>query len=525
MKLKENLKKNKKKILFLKCILALLFPFALCLIYFLIRGISPLDIYVPASKNNDSLYYFKLVESVRYNLIPRGYFGFNESHAANLTFAAWSPLILLPWAAAGLILGWGFKSAVFINILLFAIAFAIFVLLTDLDTEKLLFLMVLYALFPSFFIHLMCILPEASIAGLMLIFLGIAYRISNSKNNGKKAENISYVFLIILSAFLTLLRPYMVVFFIVPIALAFKNKKKAFALVSIFMTVFSLAGYFIVAKLFTADYFTPLFDLGIIKLFLHGKFTEGFWSSVYVIRSMKNEIFAQCSDAFSYGLTSGTHYVLLLFEFVIVLFLVFFKKNKNVRIIAVTYLIAVAGLFSAIILLLQKSNEGGRHIWVFCILGLAVIVLFKEGYESVVPKLIICVLLAAFLLRGALVPTDYDVPFDDGNIEENVTAWEEIFEKENVALSDNIGYDNTVIWVFIDYADDKQVVTEYNGLYALPKGFGISCCTPDYVLNNFDMLESKYIFTYDGALVAEKCSEYNYRIVGRAGKSVMYARY
>ena len=525
MKIKEFFKVKKNKSLFVKCLIALLFPFVLCLIYFLVRGISPFDIYVPASKNNDSLYYFKLVEAMRYNLYPRGYFGFNESHAANLTFAAWSPLMLLPWAAASLIFGWGFRTAVFINVLLFAIAFAVFVFLTDLAIEKYLNLTIILAFFPSFFIHLMCVLPEAVIAGLMLIFLGLAYRISLDKNNGKKAENASFIFLILISAFLTLLRPYMVVFFLIPILLGFKKKKAVFGIVSIVLTLLSIAGYFIVAKLFTAEYFTPLFDLGIIKLFLHGKFTEGFWSSVYVIRNMKNEIFAQMEDAFAYGLTSGTHYVLLSFEFVAVLFLTFFKKNKKVRVIAITYLIAVAGVISAIVLLLQKANEGGRHIWVFCIIGIAVIVFFKEGNESHVPKLLIAALLVVFMIRGAVTPTDYDVPYDDRNVKETVTAWEDIFEKENVALSDNTGYENTVIWVFIDYVDGKQVVTEFNGLYALPKGFGISCCSPDYVLTYFDNLQSKYIFTYDGALVAEECEEYGYRIVGKYGNSVMYERY
>ena len=246
---------------------------------------------------------------------------------------------------------------------------------------------------------------------------------------------------------------------------------------------------------------------------------------MYVFRDMKKEIFAQIADAFSYGLTSGTHYVLLIFEFVTVLILSFFKKNRQLRIISITYLIAVAGVLGAIVLLLQKANEGGRHIWVFCILGIALIVLFKEGHESNVPKLIIAALFVTFIIRGASVPSDYDVPFDDRNIKENVSAWEDIFEKENVSLSDNTGYENTVIWVFIDYVDGKQVVTEFNGLYALPKGFGINCCSPDYVLDCFDSLQSKYIFTYDGALVSEKCEEADYRMIGRYGKSVMYERY
>ena len=524
MKLKEFFKEKKNKKILLKCIIALLFPFVLCLLYCLLRGISLFDIYVPASKNNDSLYYFKLVEAVRYNLYPRGYFGFNESHAANLTFAAWSPLMLLPWALASFIFGWGFKSAVFINILLFAIAFAVFVFLIDPEIEQYLNITIIYALFPSFFIHLMCVLPEAFIAGLLLIFLGLYIRISSDKN-GKKADVASFVFMILISAFLTLLRPYMVVFFMVSAVLAFKKKKVIFGIASIILSVLSLAGYFIIAKFFTAEYFTPLFDLNIIKLFLHGKFTEGFYTCVYAVRTMKKEIFAQMSDAFSYGLTSGTHYVLLFIETIAVFILAFFKKNKSMRVMAFTYVIASLGVLGAIVLLLQKANEGGRHIWVFCILGIALIALLKEGFESNLPKLIITTLFVVFIIRGAAVPTDYDVPFDDRNIKENVEAWEDIFEKENVTLSDNTGYENTVIWVFIDYVDDSQVVTEFNGLYALPKGFGISCCSPDYVLTNFDSLQSKYIFTYDGALVADKCEEYEYKLVGKFGKSVMYERY
>jgi len=524
MKIKELLKEKKNKKLLLKCMIALFFPFVLCLLYCLIRDISLFDIYVPASKNNDSLYYFKLVESVRYDLYPRGYFGFNESHAANLTFAAWSPLMLLPWTVAGFIFGWGFRSAVFINILLFALAFTVFVFLTDLEIGQYLNITIIYALFPSFFIHLMCILPEAFIAGLLLIFLGFYIRISNDKNS-KKTETVSFVLLILISVFLTLLRPYMVVFFIVPCVLAFKKKRTAFGIVSIMLSAFSLAGYFFIADSFTADYFTPLFDMKVIKLFLHGKFSEGFYTGLYTIRTMIKEILTQMSDAFSYGLTSGTHYVLLFIETVSVFVLAFFKKNKSMRIMAFTYVIASVGVLGAIVLLLQKANEGGRHIWVFCILGIAVIAFLKEGFESLLPKLMITALFVVFIIRGALVPTDYDVPFDDRNIKENVAAWEDIFEKENLTLSDNTGYENTVIWVFIDYVEDKQVVTEFNGLYALPKGYGISCCSPDYVLTYFDSLQSKYIFTYDGALVADKCEEYDYKLIGRSGKSVMYQRY
>ena len=137
MRIKEFFKENKNKNLLKKCIVAFLFPIGLCIIYCMIRNISLGDIYVPASKNNDSLFYFKLVESVRRYLVPRGYFGFNESHAAHLSFAAWSPLILMPWLFVSIIFGWGYTSAVFVNVLLFSVCFALFVILADIKSEKL----------------------------------------------------------------------------------------------------------------------------------------------------------------------------------------------------------------------------------------------------------------------------------------------------------------------------------------------------------------------------------------------------
>lgn len=525
MIIKEIFKEKKNKNLLKKCIVAFLFPIGLCIIYCMIRDISLSDIYVPASKNNDSLFYFKLVESVRRCLVPRGYFGFNESHAAHLSFAAWSPLILMPWLFVSIIFGWGYTSAVFVNVLLFSVCFALFVVIADLHSEKLGMLMILFMLFPSVFIHLMCILPEAPVAGLMLVFIGIAYRISKRIESEDKIGSASFILLIVTVSYLTLLRPYMAVFFLIPFILSLKAKKKVLSAVSVIAAIVSLAGYFVISEFFTADYFTPLFNLDIIKMFLHGKFTEGFYSALYVARDMRDELVSQVRDAFSYGLTSGTHYVLLLLEFVIAFILLFFKKNKKVRAIGLTYLLAVAGVMSAIILLLQKSNEGGRHIWVFCIAGLAVISLFEKDLFSNIFKCIIGAVLLVFLLRGSLIPTDYDAPIDNVNARETVAYWKDAFKENDVKLSKGISYENTVDWVFIDYVDDAQVVTEYTGLYALPKGMGISCCSPDYILNNFDSLKSRYIFTYDNALVSQKCEEYNYGVVAKYGNSVMYQRY
>ena len=53
-----------------------------------LEGRSLLEVYLPASEWNDELFYYKQVEGILAHGYPYGYFGFNESHALQLSFAA-----------------------------------------------------------------------------------------------------------------------------------------------------------------------------------------------------------------------------------------------------------------------------------------------------------------------------------------------------------------------------------------------------------------------------------------------------
>ena len=91
-----------KKAALLKYAVIFAFPFLLCFLYCVFRGINIFQLYLPNSHNNDSLFYYKLVEGILSDGIPRGFYGFNESRALVGSFAAWSPALLLPWTI------WGF---------------------------------------------------------------------------------------------------------------------------------------------------------------------------------------------------------------------------------------------------------------------------------------------------------------------------------------------------------------------------------------------------------------------------------
>jgi hypothetical protein len=62
-------------------------------------------------------------------------------------------------------------------------------------------------------------------------------------------------------------------------------------------------------------------------------------------------------------------------------------------------------------------------------------------------------------------------------------------------------------------------------LYALPEGFGISCCQKEYVLEHFEELNSRYIAIPSGSETDIRCAEAGYTELARDEDMVLYARY
>ena len=92
-------------------------------------------------------------------------------------------------------------------------------------------------------------------------------------------------------------------------------------------------------------------------------------------------------------------------------------------------------------------------------------------------------------------------------------------ERENVP-----NYENVVIWVFSDMVDGSSVNTSWQLLYALPEGFGISCCMRDYVVEEFDTLQSRYLISPAGGEIDALCREAGYRRLYEDDETVFYER-
>ena len=138
----------------LKALLLACLPVIACLVYCAARGQGIGEIYLPASERNDELIYYKQVEAILRYGYPQGYFGFNESHALKLSFAAWSPLLMLPWVLWGLLFGWNLMSPVLCNIFLLTAAMFLFGLLAKPDWKQLGITAFLFFLFPLFLLNM-----------------------------------------------------------------------------------------------------------------------------------------------------------------------------------------------------------------------------------------------------------------------------------------------------------------------------------------------------------------------------------
>lgn len=519
MQEKKSRKKEYASIIF-KCLTALLFPFVLCFIFCAIRKTSLFSLYLPNCYNNDCLFYYKITESMVNNGLPLGYFGFTESHALIGSLAAWSPIIFIPWVLWGKLFGISYLSMIICNICIFSIALCLFTLLSRIEWKQLLCLFVLFLCFPSICIHLMVGLPEAIMISVLLLLIGAAVRAEISE---KKTWYI--IIMLISGIYLTLCRPYMVVFLLLPCFYMVKKKKVAGSVISLSIILGSLAAYFLIGHFFTADYFEPLFDLSLIKLVLQGHPVGALRKFVSSVTTMIPGIFEFCLRSFKTGWVSGTQYIVFFESFIFLIFSSFKKENKEKRPVTVTFLIASFSLFLAIVFFLGKVNEGARHVWCYAIIGLVLIALTEFNIKNIIAKALTMLLLVIFILRWSPDAIDYDIPFPNDELRADISYWQSVFANPDYSLSEDISYDNTLIWVIIDQKDNQSVITDFHELYALPSGMGISCCYADHVLYETDSLKSRYIATVSGGNLDNFCLEQDYLEIGRTDNLVIYARY
>ena len=523
-------KQDKRYITLLKAVLMALLPVVCCLVRTAAEGRSIGQVYLPSSEWNDELFYFKQVEGIVTYGFPRGYFGFNESHALQLSFAAWSPVLVFPWILWGLLFGWNLLSPVICNIVLLAITMFVFVWLVKPTWKQLGILTVLFSLYTLFVRYMLSGMPEVICFSMLILFYGLAMSYLKRDSRGK------LIAMFVISVLLTLMRPYMLLFLVLACYFWICRNKKCGWIGSVLIVFATGIVYALIKHYLGAEYFTPLFYTDWITTFFTDGIGAGVKNVIGTLHWKGLEFYRHCVAGVRNGLASGAFfdgYLLLLGILLVQSFLDARKlrrgageKKKDLQnqlIIEVHFALSLIAMLFAH-LLMYKMVEGSKHFLTFIAAGIFIVSMLETRYY----KKAVLLGAAFFYLYSlkATEPYDYQIPYVTENRQEQTEYWQKIFAEKLVMDTEQIpNYDNVVIWTFGDETPEGNQNLKWQLLYGTPKGFGISCCEKEYITEHLTELQSRYLATVSGGTIDELCKAQGYEELGRDADMVLYRRY
>ncbi len=521
-------KKDERYMVLAKSLLLAFLPVLCCLIYCASQGKSIGQVYLPNSEWNDELFYYKQTEGVIHYGYPQGYFGFDESHALKLSFAAWSPVLLFPWVLWGLLFGWNFLSPVLCNIFLMSLCCFLFVWLVRPAWKQLGILSLLFFLYTPFVRYMLSGMPEVSCFCMLILFYALAVNYQRKESGWKLA------LLFVMSAVMTLMRPYFLLFLLLP-AFFWIRKSRIKGIAGSALVIAVTAGLYVSIKHYlSAAYFAPLFFTDWITAFFEQGFFGGILYTMKKLYSMGRNFILYIVEAFRSGFAPGAYfagYMAVLAVVAVQSLKDYFalrrqpKTEKDCRsVIEIHFLFSLTAMLAAL-LLMYKLIEGSKHLLTFIAAGIFLVSLMETKFYK--KAVFLGVVFVYFYSFKAVSAYDYQVPFVTQERRADVEKWADAFRSElELEQDSNPGYDNVVIWAFGDAAKDgERLDNSWQLLYGLPEGFGISCCMPDYLTQNFALLKSRYLFIPSGGEIEELCIEEDFRELWRDETSVLYRRY
>lgn len=515
-------------------------PVIACLVCCAARGQGIGQVYLPSSERNDELIYYKQVEAILEYGYPRGYFGFNESHALKLSFAAWSPALMLPWVLWGLLFGWNLLSPVLCNLFLLAGAMLLYGMLAKPDWKQTGIISLLFFLYMPFSWYMLCGMPEIGCMSLAIVFYGAAAGWLRRRRGGLLAVMFA------LAGLLTLMRPYFLLFLLLPAYFwifrdAAGESRVRWGAVLGTAAVFAavLGAYAWIGHFLAAAYFRPLYRMDWLTAF----FQKGLGGG---LKNLFGSLYYSGREFVSYmkqGMVSGLPAGGIFCCYVVMLLILFWQSVKDV--VALRRLeaggerrrelggqLALEGhlafsflaMLFATLLLMSNFHDGCKHLLTFLAAGIFPIARMRTVYWK---KAILTGVAFAFVFsyHGAAFEA-YQPTFYQEAVALGLEGFGADVERE-LALAGDAGpsYDNTVIWVLSDELPEGPRYTGWQYLYALPPGFGINCCTAEYVTENFRSLRSRYLCVVPGGPVEEACRLMEYEEIAGNEHAVLYRRY
>lgn len=508
--------KNKSDDLLIKCILFAMLPVVCCAVRAALSGHTIGDVYLPNSEWNDELFYYKQVEGIVKYGYPQGYFGFNESHGLKLSFAAWSPVLIAPWIVWGLLFGWNLLSPVLCNILLMTFACLLFVWLARPTWKQLGILTVLFCAYTPFTRYMMSGMPEIICMSHLIVFYGLALNYGrNCDAEGRERQSrTALIWMFVLAAYLTLMRPYMVLFLLLPcfywIRSAYRRGKLWQGIIGSGCVCGVTVGcYALIKHYFGAEYFAPLFFTDWITTFFTDGIGAGVKNLVGTLYYKGLDFCAHLRQGIRSGLASGAFFG----GYLVTMALLIWQSARDGRrkrftpqFYAETHLaFSFVAMFFAL-LLMYKLTEGSKHLLTFIAVGLFVVAMMDTKYF--IKAILLGAVFLFFYTYRATEAYDYAVPYQTQERADDIAQWTAYFSENLELTTENTpNYDNVVIWVYNEQSTETGETMKWQLLYTLPEGCGISCCDSNYVLTNFDSLRSRYLTAAAGGAVDQLCAE------------------
>lgn len=516
IKIQEHIRKYSR---FYKALLMAFLPLVVCAVACAVEGHAIWDAYIPASEWNDELFYYKQVEGMVKYGYPYGYFGFNESHAEVLSFAAWSPVLVWPWLIWGFLFGWNLMSPIYCNIVIMMTAVFLFTWIVKPDWKQMLRIAVLFAVFPLFTRYMLSVMPECTCFGMLIVYFGCAYAYRTEE---KRSQLIS---MFVISALLTLMRPYMIVFLLLPMLWLVLKHKWAGAGISVGVVGVTGIAYILIKKFLAAEYFTPLFDTTWITTYFREGFAEGWrymWDKLYF---QGWDFIGKSMQGWNDGLAMGAFFI----GFILVMALAavyalyrLLRKDYQTALVYGHYAFCCFAMWMAL-LLMYKMQEGSKHLLTFIAAGLFALAMMEVKYNL---QVILCSCIFIYLYGFMAVDAyDYQNRFRNDALVAEIERTEADFHAKLELKDESVpNFDNDVIWMTYDYdvQTGEQIITDYQILYGLPAGFGINCCYVDFIKENLDTLQSKYLCVPVGGEVDEMCMERGLEVITQGMNAVCY---
>ncbi|SEK45050.1 hypothetical protein SAMN02910377_00915 [Pseudobutyrivibrio ruminis] len=438
-------------------VLALLTPIMGAIIYLLSKGMWFNKVYIPNSLWNDELFYYKQVEAMIDYGHPLGFFGFTESTALHGGFGAWNFTNLLPFVIVGKIFGWNPSTPIVFNIILWMFALVLFVVLIKPDYKQQCLVsgfVISYAVLLRYFFSTT---PEAMLAALLFIYCTLVLHYYRS------GSVITFVISNILLVGLVSMQGYYAAFGLIMLAILVKKHEITKLVAQIVVLLVAVVVFVAINHYFTAAYFFSIIDFEVFKspALLFEKFNA---NRLETIEFMKLAIHGESMR--------GVWYLAYMLLGIFVIIMLVTKRDLISVSMLLTWIAMLVAMWT-----LYNASEGSRKLMACTIAGfIMMMVIQKNAIINVISIILICI-----MCWGSHETFYTDLPVYK---EELASRVQSDSLDEVMPLSDSNKWDNTIVWT---------LTAPFNELYALPSGYGISCCYDDYILSYFNMVQSKYV--------------------------------